>query len=733
MDDLVFAQGYVTAQDRLWEMDVTRRYIAGELAEVLGPDYLKSDRLQRTLGMSRVAQRGVALMSNSDRRLLGAYARGVNAYIDLRGGSLPVEFRVLRYKPRAWSAEDTFLIACMFNEMLNLYSAYDMLTREKILARMPADLGPDLFPNTSWRDHPPGQDDGPRLRADDRSSAASRLPAVTTGLDHRPSSIAIPIPGSNNWVVSGANTVSGKPLLSNDMHLQHHIPNIWYEVHLTRGDFDVAGVTAPGLPLVLVGHNRHVAWGFTNLGPAVTDLYVETFNPAGEYQTPAGWQPAQHRREVIHVKGKPDVAMDVTETRHGPIVSGILPGEKRALALQWTLWDARLIPSTLEAVRGFDEAKNWEEFRRAAARFGGPGQNVVYADVDGHIGYQATGWVPLRKAGDATRPVPGNVDTYEWNGYVPFDDMPRVFDPPSGVIATANGRATPDGYPYLISAEWMPPYRTQRIYQVLESGKRFSSSDMLALQTDIESDIDKFFAGQFAAAIDRTSTASARARQAGKMMRHWDGRVSVDSAAATITTAARQELQELLLTPWLGPADMHRKVPNGWREYTWHNSEVWLESLLAQKPQRWLPKSYRSWDELLTAAVEKAIAANAAPADLTSWRWGNAHPVSLQHPIFGRVPILRRWTGPGTLPQSGDGTTVKQVGVDFGPSERFTVDFADLDASTLNIVTGESGNFLSPYYMDQWRAWYTGTTFLLPFSPDAVRQARAHELKLEPK
>ncbi|MFI5112111.1 MAG: penicillin acylase family protein [Terriglobales bacterium] len=748
MEDLLFAQGYVTAQDRLWQMDMTRRYVAGELAEILGPDYVKSDRYQRTLGMRQVAQRAAATISDTDRGLLDAYARGVNGYLDSHRSSLPVEFRVLGYVPRPWLPEDTLLIACMFNEMLNLFLMDNMLARERVMARIPPDLAADLFPNTSWRDHPPGANpDHPPsapstpLRAGSTGRKGGPPDGGAFAIDYRPEPVPSVAegavdsfsPGSNNWVVSGAHTVSGKPLLSNDMHLPHHIPNVWYEVHLTSGDFDVAGVTAPGLPLVLVGHNRRIAWGFTNLGPAVADLYIETFNRNGEYQAPDGWRPPQHRHELIHVKGKPDVTVDVTVTRHGPIVTGIIPGETRPLALKWTLWDPQLLTGTLQCIREVDVAKNWDEFRRAASHFGGPGQNIVYADVDGHIGYQATGWVPLRKSGDATKPVPGNGDAFEWNGYLAFDQMPSVFDPASGIIGTANGRATPDGYPYLISTEWAEPYRTDRIYQFLHADKKFSAADMLALQTDVYSDIDRFLAERFASAIDHSAQASPRARQAADLMRKWDGRLTTDSVAPSIAVAARRQLQRLLLEPLLGPADENSNVATGWRQYTWMNSAVWLENLLTAQPQRWLPKNYRSWDDLLTAAVEQAVNANSVPRDLASWHWGQAHPVYLQHPIFGQVPLLNRWTGPGTQPQSGDGTTVKQVGLGFGPSERLTVDFADLDASTLNIVTGESGNITSSYFMDQWQAWYQGATFMLPFSPEAVRKARVHELKLEPK
>ncbi len=742
MDDLVFAQGYVTAQDRLWQMDMTRRYIAGELAEVLGPEYVKNDRYQRTLGMRRVAQRAAASVNATDRKLLDAYARGVNTFIESHRRSLPVEFRVLGYSPRPWAIEDTFLIACMFNEMLNLFYVEDMLARERVLARVPADLGADLFPNTSRHDHPPGEDTGAADRQLSKVDGKTTIPgaAVMAGLqnvtriaraeaiDYGPAITDAFVPGSNNWVISGAHTVTGKPLLSNDMHLQHHIPNVWYEVHLTSGDLDVAGVTAPGLPLVLVGHNRRIAWGFTNLGPAVTDLYVETFNSSGQYETPQGYKDAEHRHELIKVKGKPDVALDVTSTRHGPLVTSLLPGETRPLALKWTLWDPELLTATFEAVRGFDLAQNWSDFRRAAAHFGGPGQNMVYADVDGHIGYQATGWVPTRAAGDASKPVPGGLGEFEWTGYIPFEKMPTAFDPPSGIIGTANGRATPNGYSYFISGEWMSPYRTDRIYQVLHENKKFSADDMLALQTDVCSQFDRFLAQQFAAAIEHTPSASERVRRAGEIMRQWDGRVTVDAVGPTITVAARRELQRMLLEPLLGQAQ--KDDPNsGWHQYRWQNSSVWLENVLSERPQRWLPKAFNSWDTLLTSAVEQAVTGK--QGDVATWKWGDSHPVYLQHPIFGQVPVLNRWTGPGRVPQSGDGTTVKQVGLEFGPSERLTVDFSNLDQSRLNIVSGESGNLLSPYYMDQWQAWYQGTSFVLPFSSEAVQRAKAHELRLE--
>ncbi|MBZ5599988.1 MAG: penicillin acylase family protein [Acidobacteriia bacterium] len=738
LDDLLFAQGYVTAQDRLWQMDAMRRFAAGELSEVLGPDLVKHDREQRILGMRVAARKIVEVASSADRAHYQAYAQGVNAYIDSHHDRLPIEFRILHYTPGPWSPEDSALIAAQMVKDLNLYHSDVALVREKILAKLGPELTADLYVNSSWRDRPPTQarptlednsDDDSDSGVD--SSVASRVgttptPALSPEFESDPPLVV----GSNDWVVSGEHTVSGKPLLSNDMHLGHQMPNLWYEAHLRCGDFDVAGVTLPGAPYVIVGHNQRIAWGFTNVGPTVNDVYVETFNPDGQYLTPAGWKQPEHRTEIIHVKGKPDVTVDVVVTRHGPIVSELVPGETRKLALRWTLYDG--IRNSLLDV---DTAQNWEQFRRAFSQFEAPGQNVVYADVDGNIGYQTTGKVPVRASGDGSLPENGSDDAHEWIGYIPFEKLPTVYNPASGIIATANGRIVPDGYPYSISTEWEAPWRTARIYRVLESGKKFSAADMLALQTDIYSEADRFFAERFVYAVDHAKNPSPRTKQAAELMRAWDGRMTADSAAPTIAYRARRELTRLLLEPKLGIApkdEQPAQATLSWKSYRWAMQSVWLENVLSHQSRRWLPEAYASYDELLSAAVEAAVSGTDAPQDLNSWKWRAFNAVEIEHPILGRVPILERWAGPGVQPQSGSGYTVKAVTRSHGPSERMTVDLSDLDHSTLNLVTGQAGNFLSPYYMDQWKAWYEGSTFLLPFSREAVQNAHAHELVLQP-
>jgi penicillin G amidase len=739
LEDLFFAQGYVTAQDRLWQMDIMRRFGSGELSEILGEGTLAIDREQRILGLRAAARKGLQTASARDRSYFEAYARGVNAFIEAHGSNLPVEFRILKYRPKLWQAEDSIVIANSMVKDLNYYTFGDTLAREKILAKLGPELTADLYVNRSWHDRPPtvmrgdlndqenqgdqdddDEDDGPD------NSVTQRRGAAEIWAQHTPEAVN----GSNDWVVSGAHTVTGKPLLSNDMHLGHQMPNLWYEAHLKSGNVDVAGVTLPGMPYVIVGHNQRIAWGFTNVGPTVADAFIENFNAQGAYQTPQGWQQPEHRAEVIHIKGAPDVTVDVKITRHGPIITELLPGETRQIALRWTLYDGLHVPF-------FDvnTAQNWEEFRKAFSQLDAPGQNVVYADVDGNIGYQTTGRVPIRVAGDGSLPVSGADDAHEWKSYIPFEKLPSIYNPPSGVIATANGRITPDGYPNSISAEWEAPWRTERIYHVLESGRKFTAANMLELENDVHSENDLFAAERFVYAIDHAAKPSVRAKQAADLMRNWDGRMLASLSAPTIAVRSAQELRRLLLEPRLGSAPEDPELAEAglnWKTYHWEMQTVWLQNVLLHQPKRWLPEKYPNYDELLTAAVEAAVNGPGAPPDLSAWHWGSFNAVEIDHPVLGKIPLVRRWSAPGVQEQSGSGYTVKAVTRHHGPSERFTANLADLDQSTLNTVTGQGGNFLSPYYMDQWKAWYEGSTFTLPFTSQAVESTGAHRLVLEP-
>ncbi len=768
MSDLLEAQGWVTASDRLWQMDMARRLPAGKAAEVLGSALVPHDRVERTLGMRDVAERMVGTLPQDQLAQLEAYARGVNAYIAHAegGGTLPAEFSLLLYEPAPWRPLDSMLVALSMSEMLDeRWQA--KLKREQVTARLAAHgeaaLAAALFPTGSWRDHPPvpsgpgisEPQDVPQIPLDSSQTrlqtpvlpAESLLALAAMGKDEPCAGCR---PGSNEWAVSGAHTASGKPLLSNDMHLDHGIPDPWYESELRAEAFHVAGVTIPGLPMIAVGHNDHIAWGFTALGGDTQDVYIEQLNGQGAYralnspensfENSSGsqeWLPLQHEHEVIHVRGGHDVPLDVERTAHGPLITALIPGEHRALALHWTIYDAQAKGLPLFAL---DSATNWTSFRAAMATWWAPTLNAVYADDAGHIGYQTIGLIPVRAGGLQGVPIvpgtlaaaeasqsgiagPGAPGTQaaagEWTGYIPFEGLPSVLDPPDGIVATANARVSPDGYPYQLTLEWASPYRNERIWHWLAGKRGLTRGDMLKLQTDVYSEVDQEIAQHFAYAIDHAEHPSERARTAADLLRSWDGVFDVNSPAAAIVASTEQMF-------W--PAVLGAKIGDGWRLYDWTESTYAREQLIAHQPAAWLPANYRNWNDFLASLVEAAC--KPAPSRLADWRYGSIHTITIEHPLWKLLPGFHAGVGP--LPQSGNQSTVKQVSGTLGPSQRFTADFGDLDQSTENIVMGEAGDPASPYARDQWTDWYGGTTFALPFSTQAVQAAAQHTLRLLP-
>jgi penicillin amidase len=742
-DDLFVAQGYVTAQDRLWQMDAFRRNANGELAEVMGSSLLKHDKAQRVMQFRLTARRVYANLPPADRTRLDEYARGVNLFIDQHKDALPAEFRLLHYSPQPWSGADSLSIGMMMVQMLDTH--WDVkLTRERVAADLHNPrLESDLYPVGSWRDHPPtgvlldlsqphpepaakpGKDDDD----DDRSQASLAPGEDLTALR---AAMGLPTcanctPGSNNWVIAGTHTASGKPLLSNDMHLPLTEPNLWFMAGLSAPGYHAAGVTLPGVPFVIAGHNEHVAWGFTALYADVQDLYVEKLDGKGNYEgNDATWHPLIVDHEVIHVRGGKDVELDVQSTEHGPLLNPIFTRETRPIALKWTLYDPNLNALPLYEM---NTAANWTEFSAALASWCWPTQNVVYSDDQGHIAYHAVGRVPLRPAGLQGFPIqdaPAAPTRHEWQGYIPFDQMPNAVDPPSGFLATANSRVTTDNSPYQLSLEWVDPYRVERIYKMLQGRDQLTPKDMLAVQTDIYSEVDQEIGHRLAYAIDHAPSEAAadpRLKKAADLMRSWDGRLTTDSAAASIVTQTRHALWPLILEPKLGKdAD----------DYRWSESNFAEEEIIMHANADWLPPSYKNWDALLTAAVRKGMEDGKAPGDVAFWRYGSWHVVDIEHPLAGFLPVVSRIAGTGPQPLSGDTTTVKQVGRDFGPSQRFTMDWSNIDGSTEDIVLGESSDPYSPYFRDQWDDYYGGTTFAFPFTAQAVAAQTSHTLRLLP-
>jgi penicillin amidase len=366
-------------------------------------------------------------------------------------------------------------------------------------------------------------------------------------------------------------------------------------------------------------------------------------------------------------------------------------------------------------------ASNWAEFSAVLATWSWPTQSLVYSDDQGHTGYHAIGRVPLRPTGLVGIPIQDSA--HEWQGYIPFDAMPHAVDPPSGFLATANSRVTTAKSPYLLSFEWVDPYRIERIYKSLDGRDHLTPADLLAMQTDVYSEVDQELGHRFAYAIDHTPDADARLHKAADLMRSWDGRLTTDSAAASLVTQARSALWPLILEPKLGKEA---------EEYRWAEKNFAEEEIIMHASADWLPRTYKNWDALLTDAVRKGMEAGKAPADVAEWNYGSWHVVDIEHPLAEFLPLVGRVAGTGEQPQSGDTTTVKQVNRAFGPSQRFTMDWSNIDGSTENIVLGESGNPLSPYFRDQWNDWYGGTTFALPFSPAAVAAQTRHTLRLLP-
>jgi penicillin amidase len=744
LEDLLTAQGYVLAQDRLWQMDVLRRVAAGQLAEVFGPVGLERDREFRTLGLYLAADREAAQLDPQMRTMLEAYARGVNCYMDEHRSKLPWEFVAMGYEPRPWRPADSLLIAGYMYQTLT--STWKAELRRSIVSEL---VGPeraaDLYAVDSPLDHVivGGEQASPVTaraapgRNPARKSPPTRHLPQPIGQAPRPSLAYRHWPeakamleqfeeevragfGSNNWVVAGTRTASGKPLLANDTHLPLNIPCIWYMLHLTAPGWNVKGFTLPGAPLVIIGHNDRIAWGFTNNGADVQDLYIESFsrtNPR-QYLVNGSYVDTQVRTESIHVKRHPDEVVDVMVTRHGPIVQR---AGGRAYALRWTATEPGGLSGSYAIVGA---ARNWEEFRDALRQVPGPAQNAVYADVDGNIGFIVAARIPMRKKGNGSTPVPGDTDDYEWTGYVPFDELPQVLNPPDGMIATANARVVGPSYPHHLTDRWASPYRTARIYELLEQKTRLQPADFLAMQTDIVSLPHRFLAEQLVRASHAATPKDERAKTLIGRVEGWDGRAQANSVETAFVEYTRRALMRNLLRPYLG----EETGLYDWRE------AVFLEMVLRERPARWLPADFHSYDELLMASADLAVGRltrDTKSSDSSAWRWGRLNALVMLHPL-GRSGWRQRLLSIGPMEQAGSVYTVKAAQPSHGPAIRFVADLADFNNSLMNMTLGQSGQAGSTHYRDQFSAWFEGHAVAAPFSDAAEERIRAHRLRLLP-
>ncbi len=756
VEDLAEAQGYVMAQDRLWQMDLLRRVARGQLSEILGPGTLPIDKEFRTNGFARAAERDATLLDLESRKVMEAYARGVNQFIDQHKNNLPLEFSLLHYEPKPWQPSDTLAISgYMYRTLSDTWERE--LNRAKVTERAGTDRAKDLFSAEAAMDHfvvgdPKVIDDGSERSAadsDDEDDDDDMQPdtvlkaslGTAYGGDLTPESAPDIISalsqsvqeflqqskneirqglGSNNWVVSGAHTATGKPLLANDTHLELSIPPIWYEIHLTAPGWNVKGFTLPGAPMVIIGHNDRIAWGFTNSGADVQDLYVETFNPASpdEYRVKGSWAKAQLIDEVIHVKGQPDEQLKITVTRHGPIVHR--EGDK-AYAMRWTATEPSALAGSYDWL---GKARNWKEFRDAMKRVWGPGQNAVYADVEGNIGYVMAARVPIRKKGHGEVPVPGDTDDYEWTGYIPFDHLPQALNPESGLIVTANARVVGPNYKPYLTDRWEEPYRTARIYDLLHDRHDLRPEDMLRVQTDTYSYPHAFLADQLLAASKTVKPKDSRAQKLIDGLKDWNGIADADSPEVSFLHATRRAAIDLLLEPFLGKDT---------GLYQWR-STTFLQKLLTDRPAKWLPPAYKSYDELLAAAADVAVAKlteQSKSARVEDWAWKRFNSLDMFHPI-GRAGLLKRFLSITDKPQSGTQYSVRAATKTHGPAMRFVGNPGNWDESILLVPAGQSGQPGSSHYSDQFSYWYEGKPIFAPFSDAAEAAARKHTLTLKP-
>jgi penicillin amidase len=706
--DADFALGYVHAQDRLWQMEFNRRIAAGRLSEILGPRTLATDKFLRALGVHQAAEAALQHFDPSSRDQLAAYADGVNAFIATHSGPLPPEFLLLGVTPEPWTPADSVgWIKMMAWDLGRNWS--DELFRLRLASR--------LTPKQIEEFLPPYPGDAPvalgdlaplyrQLGIDVKQLAAIALPPAPDGA------------GSNNWVVAGSRTATGKPLLANDPHLGLTAPAIWYFVHLDAPDLHAIGASLPGVPMIVLGRNARIAWGFTNTGSDVEDLYIEKLDPANpaNYIAPGGAEPFSSRTEVIKVKGEADVPFTVRGTRHGPVISDALATAAKAVGKDYVLsfaWTALAEDDrTVQAGLHLAQAENWPLFVDALRDFTTPQQNVVYADVDGNIGFIAPGKIPIRKPDNDIKglaPSPGWEAKYDWDGYIPFDRLPMAFNPPAGKVVTANNKIVADDYPFYLTSEWAEPYRARRIEQLLAEREIHSVESFAAMQADTKS----LMATDLLPLLLKAKLSSADAAKAVELLRGWDGRMLANRSEPLIFAAWVRELNRLIYADKLG--DLF--------EDAWKERPIFLRNVLTDKDgqSHWcndIAKSRRQGcDEVIAQALDLALAdlSQRYGSDTSHWRWGAAHIARSAHRPFNNVPVLRDLFDV-TVPTPGDTYTI-DVGMHViaderapfesrhAPSLRAIYDLADLERSVFMHSTGQSGNPLSPYYANFASRW----------------------------
>src|SRR6266568_2522928 len=758
-DDLFFAQGYVHAYERLWQMELNRRISSGRLSEIFGELALETDRFARRLGMHRAADNAARQLPEHSKRILDAYAQGVNAYIERNQNKLPVEFTFLRFKPEPWRIEDSIQWSKVMG--WNLGGNWET---EVIRARIVAKLGTERAakleagydPNHPLIIPPGVEYQGINLGMLEQYEQLKQLSGF--GM----------MGASNNWVVDGTMTTTGMPILCNDPHLGQAAPSIWYECHLVAGDIDVIGVSFPGTPGIVIGNNQYIAWGVTNAISDVEDLYIEKFNPNNPYQYEymGKWEDAQVVQEEIKVKGPSSpVIEEVRITRHGPILTSIphpSQGDKASkngnaasdavelpLALRWTGLEEHNI---ISAVQKLNLATNWEEFRDALRDWDQPPQNVVYADIQGNIGYVMAGAIPVRARGQALLPSPGWTGEYEWTGYIPFDELPQTLNPEQHFIATANNRVVDDMYPHYITHEWLNGYRAQRIRDLLTSkapGEKLALSDMARIQGDQYS----LPAVEIVPHMLKIQTGAALEKAAQDILRTWNYVLAPGSAGAAIYAMFLRKLEpivfgallgedEALLSSYLGVGSTLLSLTNGHLS----RSRPLLIRLMNAHDDTWFAGSAisngsKSWDAAISAAFQAAIEElrTRCGDDTSRWEYGAVHTMTYNHAL-GMVKPLNKIFNRGPFPLGGDIDTVNMGAVAPNqpevvitvPSYRQIVNLADLKTSLAGHSPGQSGHPASKHYDDFIEPWLSVQHHPMLFERSMIEENAEGTLHLLP-
>ena len=727
-DDLYFAQGYTHAQERLWQMDLNRRIGSGRLCEIFGEIALETDRFCRRLGMHRAASAEVERLTEHSKRILDAYARGVNAYIERNRNNLPIEFTLLRFKPDPWQIADSIQWAKMIG--WNLGGNWETeLIRARLIAKLGAGRAAKLEAGYDPRHPliiPPGVEyQGINLGMLEQYEQLKQMSGF--GM----------LGASNNWVVDGSMAVTGSPILCNDPHLGQAVPSIWYECHLVAGEIDVIGASFPGTPAIVIGHNQHIAWGVTNAVSDVEDLYIEKFNPQNphQYEYQGKWEEAQVVHEEIKVKGsKTPFIEEVRTTRHGPILTSMPrttnnnPAAQNGaiaelpLALRWTGLEQCHITA---AVQKLNHARNWDEFRDALRDWDVPPQNMIYADKEGNIGYIMAGAIPIRAKGQAVLPSPGWTGEYEWTGYIPFEELPQTYNPQQHFIVTANNRVVNDDYPYYITNEWLNGYRAQRIRDLL-TGKAAVDKLTPADMARIQSDQYALPAVEIVPHMLKIQTDVPLEKAALEVLQTWNYNLAPDSIGAAIyaTFLIKLELivfsvllgdDEALLQGYQGVGATILALQNGYSS----RSKPLLIRLMNEHDDSWFADSVilngpKSWDAALASAFHAAIEElrEKLGEDVIRWRYGAIHTVTFNHPL-GIVKPLDKIFNRGPFPLGGDidtvnmgATLLNQPGaVITVPLYRQILNLADLKTSLSGHAPGQSGHLASKHYADFIKPW----------------------------